>query len=73
MADETTYEALIADLEATVRTLENDPLGLEEALALYEKGHGILRQAQERLTGLEGRMERLLEDGSHHELELEES
>lgn len=69
MADQPTYENLVAQLEAAVARLENEPLGLEEALGLYEQGHKLLRQAQDRLTGLEGRMERLLADGSRQEIE----
>ena len=69
MADQPTYENLVTQLEAAVAKLENEPLGLEEALGLYEQGHKLLRQAQDRLTGLEGRMERLLADGSRQEIE----
>ena len=69
MADQPAYEELVAQLEAVVAKLENEPLGLEEALGLYEQGHQFLRKAQDRLTGLEGRMERLLAAGSRQEIE----
>ena len=69
MTDQPAYEDLVARLEAAVAKLENEPLGIEEALGVYEQGHQLLRQAQERLSGLEGRMERLLADGSRKEME----
>lgn len=68
MTDERAYEEIIAELEAAVATLENEPLGLEQSLALYEKGHKLLQAAQNRLSGLEGRMERLLDDGSRQDM-----
>ena len=68
MGDEPRYEDLIATLEEAVARLESERLGLEEALAVFEGGHRLLRQAQERLAGLEGRMERLLTDGTKEPL-----
>ena len=73
MSEPTAYEDLVRQLESTVGRLENEPLGLEQALDLYEEGHRLLRQAQDRLTGLEGRMERLLADGSRQDIEIEGS
>ena len=73
MSESTAYEDLVRQLESTVGRLENEPLGLEQALDLYEEGHKILRQAQDRLTGLEGRMETLLADGSRQDVEIEGS
>ena len=73
MAEQAAYEELVSKLEGAVARLEHEPMGLEEALALYEDGHQLLRQAQERLSGLEGRMEKLLADGSRHELAAEGS
>ena len=71
MSEPTAYEDLVRQLESTVGRLENESLGLEQALELYEVGHKLLRQAQDRLTGLEGRMERLLADGSRQDIEIE--
>ena len=71
MSEPTAYEDLVRQLESTVGRLENESLGLEQALELYEEGHKLLRQAQDRLTGLEGRMERLLADGSRQDIEIE--
>ncbi|MDE0883558.1 MAG: exodeoxyribonuclease VII small subunit [Myxococcota bacterium] len=33
MTDERAYEEIIAELEAAVASLENEPLGLEQSLA----------------------------------------
>gem|GEM_PF-1358962 len=58
-----TFEQALAELDQIVRDLEDGQLGLEDALARYEKGIGLLkgchaqlRQAEQRillLTGLD--------------------
>lgn len=73
MSEPKAYEDLVRQLESTVGRLENEQLGLEQALELYEQGHQLLRQAQDRLSGLEGRMEKLLADGSRQDVEIKGS
>jgi exodeoxyribonuclease VII small subunit len=63
LAAERSFEESLAELERVVRDLEDGQLGLDEALARYEQGigllkhcHGQLQQAEQRilvLTGLE--------------------
>src|SRR4051812_23727115 len=60
-AEELTFEQALADLEAVVRDLEDGTTGLEEALARYESGVGLLkfcytqlRQAEQRILLLTG-------------------
>lgn len=55
------FEADLAELEATVRGLEGGELGLDAALAAYERGvgllarcHGRLDEAQRRVSLLAG-------------------
>jgi exodeoxyribonuclease VII small subunit len=69
MSDETTYEALMEQLSETVDRLERGDLGIEQALALFEQGVRLSNVAQKRLAGLEGRIEKLLEDGSVEAIE----
>jgi exodeoxyribonuclease VII small subunit len=56
-----TFEQALADLEKTVRALEDGQTGLEEALAHYEEGVGLLkhcyrllREAEQRIVLLTG-------------------
>ena len=59
-----TFEQALAELEKIVHDLEDGQIGLEDSLARYEKGVGLLkrcygqlRQAEQRiqlLTGIDG-------------------
>jgi exodeoxyribonuclease VII small subunit len=56
-----TFEQALAELERIVRELENGQIGLEESLASYEKGIGLLKrcygqlqQAEQRIVLLKG-------------------
>jgi exodeoxyribonuclease VII small subunit len=73
--DKRTFEESLAALERMVRELEDGQLGLDEALARYEEGvglikhcHGQLRQAEQRillLTGLDEQGEAVLQPFKH--------
>ena len=56
-----TFESSLVELERTVRELEDGQLGLDDALARYEQGVGLikhcynqLRQAEQRILLLTG-------------------
>ena len=60
-ATERTFEESLAELEAIVRDLEDGATGLDESLAHYEAGIGLLkhcyaqlRQAEQRILLLSG-------------------
>src|SRR3954447_508064 len=60
-ADDLTFEQALIELEAVMRDLEDGATGLEEALARYETGVGLLkfcyaqlRQAEQRILLLPG-------------------
>ena len=60
-ADDPSFEAALAELEAIVRALEDGETGLEQSLAQYERGVGLLklcygqlRQAEQRILLLTG-------------------
>jgi exodeoxyribonuclease VII small subunit len=60
-ADQPTFEQSLLDLERAVRDMEDGQLGLEECLARYEQGVGLiknchaqLRQAEQRILQLTG-------------------
>lgn len=51
-----TFETALLELEGVVRELEDSRLGLEEALARYEHGVGLIKQCQEQLLQAEQRI-----------------
>src|SRR5436305_14318069 len=60
-SDNVSFEQALAELESIVRALEDGQTGLEESLARYEKGVGLikrcygqLRQAEQRILLLTG-------------------
>jgi exodeoxyribonuclease VII small subunit len=48
-----TFEQALAELEATVRTLEDGQIGLDESLAKYEEGVRLLKACRESLQNAE--------------------
>ncbi len=60
------FEHAIKELEETVSRLESGELGLEEALAAFEKGMSLVRVCQKKLDEAETRISKLVEmkDGS---------
>lgn len=57
MTDELSYEAARDELIAIVAKLEAGGLGLEESLALWERGEAVAKVCQERLEGARQRLE----------------
>jgi exodeoxyribonuclease VII small subunit len=60
------FEEALAELETTVRRLEQGELPLEESLAAFERGMLLVKSLGRRLEEIEQRVEVLLkrEDGS---------
>jgi exodeoxyribonuclease VII small subunit len=54
--DNQTFEQALAELEQIVRDLEDGQLGLEDALARYEAGVGLLKRCYTRLQQVEQRI-----------------
>lgn len=61
-----TFEQQVARLEQIVAKLNDSKLDLAEALKLFDEGVGLLRNAHDELTKVEGTLGRLIEkaDGS---------
>ena len=57
------FETAIAELEATVKKLEDGDLSLEQSLALYERGVTLSKFCHARLEDAERRIEILSERG----------
>ena len=54
-----TFESMLTDLETVVRELEDGAISLDDALARYEKGVGLLRQCFEKLKTAEQKIQQL--------------
>ncbi len=57
------FEAALAELETTVKTLEAGDLALDKSLALFERGVELSRFCHQRLEEAERRIEVLTERG----------
>ncbi|MBK9219848.1 MAG: exodeoxyribonuclease VII small subunit [Uliginosibacterium sp.] len=66
------FETAVSELEAIVATMERDDLPLEDALAAYQRGIGLLRHCQSTLSAAEQRV-RVLEQGVLHDLVANEN
>jgi exodeoxyribonuclease VII small subunit len=58
---EPTFEEARAELERIVARLEGGDAGLEEAIALWERGEALYRLCLARLDAAQGRIETLAE------------
>ncbi len=61
------FEEQLAKLESIVARLEDDSVGLEEALDLFEEGMKLARACRARLESVEKRIEKLLEEAGQDE------
>jgi exodeoxyribonuclease VII small subunit len=66
------FEDQLAKLEEIVDRLEDDSVGLEEALGLFENGMELARRCRARLEEVEQRVSQLLEDENGEEKTSEE-
>jgi exodeoxyribonuclease VII small subunit len=72
--DRERFEDQLEKLENIVARLEDESVGLEEALGLFEGGMELARSCRARLEEVEARVTQLLEDDDHDaETEDEES
>jgi exodeoxyribonuclease VII small subunit len=58
-AEPATFEEALAELETILRQLEDGSTGLEESLARYERGVGLLKRCYGQLRGAEQRIVQL--------------
>lgn len=56
------FDAALHDLEGVVEKLETGDLSLEDALAAFEEGVGLVRHLGEKLTEVEKRIDVLTRD-----------
>lgn len=48
-----TYEELISELKEIIKKIEDNETGLDESIALYERGAMILKQCEDLLASAE--------------------
>jgi exodeoxyribonuclease VII small subunit len=65
------FEEAIADLQQVVEQLESGDLSLEDSLAAFEKGVGLVRYCNEKLSEVEQKVELLVKD-KEGQLQLKE-
>jgi len=56
------FEGALAELEEVVEQLESGDLPLDDSLAAFEKGVGLLKFCNQKLTEVEKKVELLLKD-----------
>ena len=61
-AQEFKFEEAIADLQQLVEQLESGDLSLEDSLAAFEKGVGLVRYCNQKLSEVEQKVELLIKD-----------
>ena len=57
------FEEMLQRLEEVLYRMEGAEVSLDEGLALFEEGVGLLRRLEDRMGAAEGRVRELLEDG----------
>jgi exodeoxyribonuclease VII small subunit len=56
------FETALEDLEKVVEQLESGELSLEDSLAAFEKGVGLVKYCNEKLNEVEKKIELLIKD-----------
>jgi len=56
------FEEALEELERVVERLESGELSLEESLAAFEEGVGLVKYCNQKLTEIERKIERLVKD-----------
>ena len=57
-----TFEVALEELEGMVEQLETGELALEESLAAFEKGVGLVKYCNQKLAAVEKKVELLVKD-----------
>lgn len=57
-----TFESALEELESVVEQLESGDLSLEDSLAAFEKGVGLVKYCNQKLSEVEKKVELLIKD-----------
>lgn len=64
MAEGKPFEAAMGELEGVVRKLESGDISLDDSLSEFEKGIGLVRECEAKLSEAKGKIEKLIRDSS---------
>lgn len=64
--NELSYEEARDELVETVKLLELGQMGLDESLALWERGEALAKRCEEQLAGARERIEKTLADAENN-------
>ncbi len=73
MEENKTFEQSLASLEEIVETLQNGDVELENAYELFEKGMRLAKECELKLTNIEQKLAKILENNQLNDLNLEEN
>ena len=65
MADKKPFEQSMQELESVVRKLESGDVSLDDSLAAFEKGIGLIRECEAKLSEAKGKIEKLVKDADN--------
>lgn len=68
--EQNSFEELMLELKKTVDILEKGEQSLEQSMKSYESGIRLVRDLEEKLKSMEGRMEEILADGTVKEMDV---
>ena len=69
-AEKVPFETVLARLEGIVRELEKGNMSLENSVKSYEKGVGLVKNAQTKIAKMEKRIEELTSSGKVKPLKI---
>jgi exodeoxyribonuclease VII small subunit len=62
--EDLSFEAALKELEGIVSRLEQGEVGLEDSIALYERGQALKTHCEKRLKAAESRLEKIVHGSS---------
>ena len=65
MAENKPFEQSMQELELVVRKLESGEISLDDSLAAFEKGIGLIRECETKLSEAKGKIEKLVKDADN--------
>ena len=54
---------MIKKLESLIKLLEQGDLPIEQSMKLYEEGMNIIKNAEDKILNIQGRVDKISEDG----------
>lgn len=67
MSQSKTFESQLQELNQIIEQMEQDDIGLEQSLKLYEQGVKLTRSCQKIIEGAEQKIQQLMDQNSESE------